>query len=160
MPEPIELLRGVRINPDEIGPDGRITLWLDDGSSWVVEVRNGTLYVDPELNVSFDSLSMAVAREVVENWDANAVAYQAAYPKLPKPEPLDVDPEELAANARNSCRVVVGKSRNLTLYIGDEIALEFWYMKPLIHIGHARLDNPKLRSVTLTSAALQRELVA
>jgi len=154
----IELVRVVRINPEELDSDCRIELRLDDGTSLVVEVRDGTMYVDPEMNDQFDCLSADTAENVVKDWKDRAEAAHRVNPKQYR-KPLEIDPKDLHANGYNDCRVVIGGRRGLELCIKGEVALEFWYHEPIVHIGHAPL-GARLRSVALVSRASQRELVA
>lgn len=159
MPDAIQLVRSVRIDPNKIGPDERILLHLDDCSTWVVEVRDGGLYVDPEMNSQFDRASRDAAESVAADWRARSEAYRAARPKQQHNPPLEMDPEVLKTSGHNRCHVIIGSNRGTELNVGDDVALEFWYLEPVIHIGHAPL-GAKLRSVALTTRVGGRELVA
>lgn len=159
MSDAYQLVRGIRFNPDELGPDGRIELRLSDCSAWIVEVRNGGLYVDPEMNDQFDRLSSDTAHGVIADWCASSEAYRAAHPGKQHLPPLEIDPEVLEASARNRCRVVIGGNRGIDPDVGGAVVFEFWYLKPLIHIGQAPL-GATLRTVALTTRAGERMLVA
>lgn len=142
MPDAIELVRVVRINPEELDPGVRIVLQLSNDESLFSYAQDGKLFVDPFLNSRLRPLGPDEVAEAVGSW-RNA----------------GIPPHHFR---HTRCRIVVGGLRGLELPLKGEVVLEDWSW------GHGKaasinvrmLNRATLRCVSLISHSSESELVA